>query len=176
MTLPDTAPTYAPFRKRLYAYGYDSFIVTAVALLIGWLLGGSAFAQTPEDIQTLVNAGLLPQGTDAAALTAALGAGGGDGGFGWGDLVLPMLVSAFYNIAFTHSRWQATLGKRFCGMYVTTAQGARLSLAQAALRHVASGLSMLLGGLGYVSIWFTRERTALHDMLCNTRVIMGKAG
>ncbi len=174
MILPDTAPIYAPFRKRLYAYGYDSFIVTVIAVAIGWLLGDSAFAQTAEDIQTLVNAGVLPQGTDATALTEALGGGGLEAVLSGPALLLQLLISAFYNIFFIHSHWQATPGKRFCDIHVVTADGARLTLLQSALRHAASGLSIVLGGLGYITIFFTGEKTALHDMLCHTRVVMGK--
>lgn len=169
-------PIYAPFRKRLFAYGYDSLLTSLAGLLLNWQLGSVAFAQTPEvqqQIDALVSAGLLPAGTTEAQLPNLLGTQLASM-FSWHDLVLPLLVSAVYHIYFTASVWQATLGKRFCGIYVTNADGSRLTPLQSAIRHINSGLSMLLGGLPMLTILFTREKLAPHDMLCHTRVVMGR--
>ncbi|MES2985085.1 MAG: RDD family protein [Pseudomonadota bacterium] len=172
---PALAPVFAPFRKRFYAYGYDSLIVTVLAIFVGYLLGGIAHAQTAEDINTLVEAGLLPPGTDINTLTSLTSLSGMLGQLiDWRVLVVPFFTSAIYNIFFLTGSWQATPGKRFCGIYVTTAAGGRLTLPQSTARHVASGLSMLLSGLGFLTIFFTREKLALHDMICHTRVVIGK--
>jgi uncharacterized RDD family membrane protein YckC len=166
----------ASFWKRLYAYGYDSLIITIISALVGWQIGGIAHAQSPEmqqNIDALVGAGLLPAGTDAATLTATLGSLVSSL-FSWSDLVLPLMVSALYNIWFIAGAWQATPGKRFCGIHVVNADGSPLSLLQSAYRHAASGLSTLLVGLPYLTIFYTKEKLAPHDMLCKTRVVLGK--
>ena len=178
MTEPVTSPIYATFRKRFYAYGYDSLLVTILTVLAGALLGGAAHAQSADmqqlqqTVQALVAAGLLPPGTDTNSLlansTGSL--------FDWSDLLPMLIVSAIYNILFLVSFWQATPGKRFCGIHVIAEGGGKLTLLQSALRHVASGISMLPLGLGYLTICFTREKVAPHDLLCGTRVVMGKAG
>jgi uncharacterized RDD family membrane protein YckC len=166
----------ASFWKRFHAYGYDSLIVLVLGWVISWQLGSIAHAQTPEmqqQIQTLVSAGMLPAGTDATSLTASLGESLSHF-FNLSDMVVPLCVSALYNIFFLAGGWQATPGKRFCGIYVVNADGEKLTLAQSALRHAASGLSTLALGLPYLTIFFTREKLAPHDMLCGTHVVMGK--
>lgn len=172
---PAATVTYAPFRKRLYAYGYDSTLITIFSFLANPLLDSAAHAQqsAEQQIQTLVAAGLLPEGTNATNLVSGMFSQMG-ASFTWADFVIPILASAIYNIFFTAGEWQATPGKRFCGIYVANADGSRLTLLQSAIRHVASGLSVLVGGLGYLPIFFTRQRTAWHDMICQTRVILGK--
>ena len=174
-----TTPVYASFWKRLYAYGYDSLLVLIATWLVGMQLPSPAAAQdiTPEQlnatIQTLVAAGLLPEGTATYNLNDMMQYQLNNA-FSWGDMLLPLAVSAIYNIAFLVGHWQATPGKRFCGIYVTNATGGKLTLTESILRHVTSGLSMLFFGLGYITIFFSRQKLAPHDMLCGTRVVMGK--
>lgn len=176
--LETPAPTvkYAPFRKRLYAYGYDSTLITIFSFLADPLINSVAHAQqnVNEQIQTLVAAGLLPEGTTPDTLVSTTFSNLG-GSFSMADFIIPILASAIYNIFFLAGEWQATPGKRFCGIYVTNTDGSRLTLLQSAMRHLASGLSMLIGGLGYITIFASRKRMAWHDMLCQTVVRLGKA-
>ncbi len=167
----------ASFWKRFHAYGYDSLIVLVLYWILNAQIGTIAHAQSPEmaqmqqQIQAMASLGLLPPGTDASSLPALLGSM-----FDWSDVVLPMVVSAIYNIFFLTGSWQATPGKRFCGIYVVNADGHKLTRAQSALRHATSGLSTFAFGLPYLTIAFTRDKLALHDMICSTRVVYGKAG
>ena len=43
-----------------------------------------------------------------------------------------------------------------------------------AIRHTFTGLSMAPLGLGYITMLFTKQNLALHDIICNTRVIRVK--
>ena len=177
---PAAPVRYAGSWKRLTAYGYDAILVSILSYLASWLLGDIAQAQeisiegaANADIQALIAAGLLPPGTDAAGASHLLWDTLSDA-VSMADLVIALLVSAIYNIYFLAGSWQATPGKRFCGIHVIHASGRPLTLQESALRHAASGISMgILGGFGYLSMWFTKERLALHDMLCSTRVVMG---
>lgn len=168
---------FASFWKRFYAYGYDSLIVTLLAVFASFQLGGSAFAQTPAEldaqIQTLVQAGMLPEGTATYNLLNMVNYQLAQM-FSWQNIAPLVLLSAIYNIAFVCGPWQATPGKRFCGIHVVKADGSRLTLMQSILRHVATGPSILLSGLPYATIFFSREKCAPHDMLCKTRVVLGK--
>jgi uncharacterized RDD family membrane protein YckC len=69
------------------------------------------------------------------------------------------------------ARFGGTLGKLICRIRVVTAQGARLSYGHAFLRALAQWVSLLPCGMGYVLVAFDREKRALHDFICNTRVI-----
>lgn len=185
MTEPlSSHPHYAGFWRRFNAYGIDATIVLAIAWGIGYLTGLDAHAQavSPEDMKTINNAIAALQGNGQLdpALRNSLETNAQDAlvrtllGGSSISLVnekLFALISAIYNIAFVVSEWQATPGKRWLGMRVVMADGAPLNWWQATFRHAMSGVSMLLGGIGYVTIPFTKEKLALHDMICNTRVV-----
>ncbi len=180
---PALTPRYAGFWKRSHAYGYDVLLVGILSYVADWLLGSVARAQEVNlenaanaDLQALIATGLLPPGTDTSTAGPAL-LDLITHAFSPSDLVIPLLVSALYNIYFVAGPWRATPGKRFCGIEVIHASGRGLSLLESALRHLASGLSMgPLGGLGCLSVAFTQERVALHDLLCHTRVVRVERG
>lgn len=138
---------YGSFWSRVNAYGYDIILVQVFAGLVMWQF---AYFPTMEEWVRMEPAAdtWVKQFTN-----------------------LCLAFSAIYNIAFVASDWQATPGKRACKLQVVNRDGSRLTLVQSALRHAASGISTLIGGIGFLFALFTRERTALHDMLCNTRVI-----
>jgi len=138
---------YAGFWKRANAYGYDVIIVHLLALTPMVL-----FYPFP----TLEQVVRLDPRVETWIST-------------FGNLYL--VFSAFYNIGLVAGPQQATLGKRYCGVKVVMADGAKPTILQATTRHATSGLSMVLGGLGFLPVLFTRQKTALHDMLASTRVI-----
>jgi uncharacterized RDD family membrane protein YckC len=76
---------------------------------------------------------------------------------------------AIYEIPFYVSPWQATPGKRFCGLAVTNLNGQRLTIAHAIGRYLAK----ILSGAIVIGIFFiagTRRRQALHDLMARTLV------
>lgn len=68
------------------------------------------------------------------------------------------------------SKNQATFGKRTMGLTVTDTQGVRISLARAAIRHLARLLSFLPFYIGYLIQPFTKRRQTLHDLIVGTVV------
>jgi uncharacterized RDD family membrane protein YckC len=84
------------------------------------------------------------------------------------------VVSISYSLYFITSPKQATPGKRIMNIYVATKDGKKLSTNLAFARFLASLLSGLLLGFGFLLVFFTKEKTALHDLICNTRVFYGK--
>jgi len=158
---------YAGFWKRFAAYGYDASIVSIAAILLRICLGS-------------VHPFLAHSGT---LYLQAAGGGGADAMLNLWDGMMDWLdqltrdsafISAPYTILFTAGSWQATPGKRFCHIMVVNANGSKLTLLQSTLRHAASGLSVVIYYLGFFTIFFTREKLALHDMICKTRVVYGR--
>lgn len=88
--------------------------------------------------------------------------------------IMSWIISISYSVFFISSKKQATIGKRTCGIYVATKDGHKLSKLRAIARFFASILSFVTCGIGFIMIAFTSEKTALHDIICKTRVFRGK--
>jgi uncharacterized RDD family membrane protein YckC len=90
------------------------------------------------------------------------------------DLASVTLVWGIYTIPMWLSRWQATIGKRICGLIVVTQDGTKLRLGRALGRYAAG----LLSGLVIVGVFFvafTERRQALHDIVARTVVLKRKS-
>jgi uncharacterized RDD family membrane protein YckC len=92
-------------------------------------------------------------------------------------LLLAVVASWLYWALMESSQWQATLGKKALGLYVTDLGGSRMSFGKASGRFFAGrGLSMVpyLGGLYYlvdcIMAGFTEKKQALHDMIAGCLV------
>ncbi len=72
--------------------------------------------------------------------------------------------------------WQATLGKRAVGIRVGDIAGRRLPLVRSFVRQLASLLNFLTLGLTYLLVATTAEKTSIHDLLTDSRVVCGRAG
>ena len=79
-----------------------------------------------------------------------------------------------YYAYFSAGPWQATPGKRICGIYMIRTNGKRVDAPFAVLRNFAYLVSAIPLGLGFLMAFWTDERQALHDMLMGTRVVYGK--
>lgn len=85
-----------------------------------------------------------------------------------------LVVSWLYSALMESSRWQATLGKRACGLIVIDTDTNSLTFARATGRHFAKYISALTLGIGYAMAAFTERRQALHDIIADTLVIRMK--
>ena len=81
-----------------------------------------------------------------------------------------IVLAATYNTIFI-GRWGATLGKMACQLKVVTMEGEPVGYWRALGRHFAEILSAMILLIGYVIAAFDDEKRALHDRICNTRVI-----
>jgi len=88
-----------------------------------------------------------------------------------------LLVAIQYAFAAAYATWfigkfGATPGKMACKLCVVTSDGGKVSYARALGRHFSEYLSSLILCIGYLMVAFDKEqRRALHDRICNTRVI-----
>lgn len=90
--------------------------------------------------------------------------------------VLPpvaILATWLYFAVLESSSWQATLGKKLLGLYVTDIKGQRLSLSRATGRTFAKFLSSMSAGIGYLLCGFTEKKQALHDIVAGCLVLRG---
>jgi len=69
-------------------------------------------------------------------------------------------------------KYGATLGKMACKIRVVTADGGRVSYLRALGRYFAKMLSAFACMIGYLMAGFDDEKRALHDRICNTRVVV----
>ncbi|MBU6338727.1 MAG: RDD family protein [Rickettsiales bacterium] len=83
-------------------------------------------------------------------------------------------VSIIYLTYFVSTKSQATLGKRIMGIYVANRDGSKLTWQKSLARALASMLTSMTLGLGFLIVIFIKEKIALHDLICNTRVFHGK--
>ncbi len=109
-------------------------------------------------------------------------------------LYAPIIVRAVYETVLI-GNWSTTVGKRIFGLYVIRAGGstnglegigtrpgtsirdeirlARLSVGpgRAFVRHLATYLSGLILGIGYLQVAFREDKLSLHDQISGTRVV-----
>lgn len=86
-------------------------------------------------------------------------------------VVFPAAVGIAYE-AFLVGKYGATLGKMALKMKVVTADGGRVSYARAFGRYFGKLLSSFTCLIGFIIAAFDNpQRRALHDYVCNTRVV-----
>ncbi|MBI5528209.1 MAG: RDD family protein [Deltaproteobacteria bacterium] len=81
------------------------------------------------------------------------------------QLGLPVVYNTFFV-----GRFAATPGKMACGLQVILPGGGKVSYARAFGRCFAEWVSGFTLGIGYIIAGFDREKRALHDHICGTRV------
>ena len=87
------------------------------------------------------------------------------------DIVSIVIISSYSTLSISSSK-KATIGKRIFNIYVVDINGNALSKIKATKRFFASIL-LTIGtfGIGLIAVAFTKEKTAIYDILCSTRVI-----
>jgi uncharacterized RDD family membrane protein YckC len=139
------ALNYAGFWTRFAAVFMDGLLLFAVNFCISLIAGMSA-AQA---------AGVRPKG--AIALQLVL-------------LAINLSIGIAYEVILI-GKYGATLGKMACKIKVVTADGGRVSYLRSFGRYFSKMLSGFTCLIGYVIAAFDGQKRALHDHICNTRVI-----
>lgn len=92
----------------------------------------------------------------------------------WGRFMIDWAVGLTINFAyetFFVRRWDATPGRMALGLKLLRCDGSRLSIGRILARELARIPSGLLLFGGYLIVFFSPERRALHDYMCDTCVI-----
>lgn len=150
------APTevvYATFGQRFAAKIIDGVILwvigTVITLGVGTVMG-MALASQIADSDAAAGVFIVIQ---VVAQLASIGAG------------------ICYSIFFIR-KYDATPGKRMLKLKVLRADGSRLTKGRIVGRYFAEMVSSLILGIGYLMVAFDKEqRRALHDKMCDTRVV-----
>ena len=81
-----------------------------------------------------------------------------------------MALQVAYEVYFI-GRFGATLGKMALKLKVVRPDGSPVSYMRALGRHFAKYLSAIILLIGYIMAAFDEEKRALHDRICDTRVV-----
>lgn len=155
---------YAGFWLRFLAYMIDSivlFVPVAVWMFVAVALSPldwEALAATESTWDPLSNSQ-----QDEAVSIFYLWAYGGS-----------FVIQWLYHALLESSPWQATLGKRAVGVYVTDGGGQRLSFGRATGRYFGKILSSIPFNLGFLMVAFTDRKQGLHDKLAETYVVRNR--
>jgi uncharacterized RDD family membrane protein YckC len=85
--------------------------------------------------------------------------------------IINSVVLIVYNSICEASAMKGSIGKRVLKMVVVDADGMGQSFLNALLRSVGKALSIFFFYLGFLSIFFTEHRQAVHDLLAKTYVV-----
>lgn len=88
--------------------------------------------------------------------------------------VISLAIALSYEIGFIR-KFDATPGKMAMGMKLLRADGSKLSVGRIVGRYFAKGLSFLILTIGYIMAGVDDEKRALHDRICDTRVVKSRA-
>ena len=99
-----------------------------------------------------------------------------EGGGGMDILSIRIVQLIFFVIQFAYNiyfigKYGATPGKMACKLKIVTQYGEPVSYARATGRCFAEILSGMVCYIGYIMAGFDKEKRALHDHICSTRVV-----
>jgi uncharacterized RDD family membrane protein YckC len=157
--VPYTGWRYGGFWMRFLARLIDGVLLFIVGLVIriplGLMMGGAALTMNRND--PAAGLAMVP------ALIAASGVA----------TILQIAVAVAYEVYFVSTRG-GTLGKIALGLRIVRADGGPVSMGLAVGRYFAQWLSAFILFIGFIMAGFDPEKRALHDRICNTRVIFSK--
>ncbi len=87
-----------------------------------------------------------------------------------GVIILKLFTGLSYE-TFMIGKYGATLGKMACKIQVVTPEGFKVTYGRAAGRYFAKIVSSFTCLIGFIMAGFDSEKRALHDRMCNTRVV-----
>ncbi len=155
--VPSATVEYGGFWIRFVAVLIDGIILAVVGSILQFALLGSLVA--------------VPRPQPGMSPEAALGAMMGMLAIVW---VLNTAVACTYESLFV-TKLSATPGKMALGLKVLRPDGSRLGLGRAAGRYFAKMLSAMILTIGYIMAGFDSQKRALHDMICDTRVVKSQS-
>jgi uncharacterized RDD family membrane protein YckC len=156
---------HAGFWKRVAAYIIDFIVLLIPNTIIQKTMGGDAAQEAmkqtmmsaPGDLHVFLTAYQHYYATMSTAV------------------IITSVLAWVYFAALESSPLQATVGKLALGIRVTDLQGRRISVLRALGRYPAKILSTLILCIGFLMVAWTRRKQGLHDMICGTLVLNGRA-
>lgn len=152
-----TAFRYGGFWIRFLAVMIDAIILAVAGSAVQLVLFGNFFRPLAQ----------FQPGAPPDQVFAAFGAV-------MGTMALSMLVGVVIGASyegFFVNRVGATPGKMALGLKVVRPNGGPISLPRAIGRYFGKWISYMVFGIGFIIAGFDSEKRAMHDMICDTRVI-----
>lgn len=165
---PGVGPVVQPFAR----YRYGGFWIRFVARIIDAIIVGfiGFIIRLPLTIFLGIGGAGLRVANDPAAAMAALPLILGAAGI---SFLIQIAVGIIYEVYFLSTR-SATPGKIALGLKVIRADGGPVSAGLAAGRYFSMWLSGFILMIGYIMAGFDTEKRALHDRICDTRVVYAR--
>jgi uncharacterized RDD family membrane protein YckC len=145
------ARRYAGFWLRLIAFFIDTIILLVATVMILRILGRSLDLPPLGVIGPEARGPLAMRGFALFEFVAGIGA--------W-----------LYFALMESSAWQATLGKKIIGLYVTDLHGHKIGFGRASGRYFSKIISNFTLLIGYIMAGLTAKKQALHDMIAGCLV------
>lgn len=153
---------YAGFFVRTLAFSVDSIILFFAGMVaLGALCGAGAIDF--QELMRLTEAFLSNPSIES--MNKILNAPGMDLYF-----IVSLVLQTVYFVML-HALYGATIGKRLFRIHVETGKGDKITWLAATIRYVASIMSMMLYGLGYLTVLIDPKRRGLHDFIASTCVV-----
>lgn len=160
--------TQALFPPRVFAGFWLRFLARLIDGAILWFAGqivGGILIQfaLPDALQTMAEMRADPQNVTPEQVAVVL------------QMMLlvmglNLVIGLIYDLVFL-GKYGATPGKMALGLKIERADGSGLSLGRITGRYFAQILSGLLLCIGYLIAAFDDQKRALHDYICDTRVV-----
>jgi uncharacterized RDD family membrane protein YckC len=158
---PRAFVVYGGFWLRVAARIIDGVILWFIGQIVGALVLGvvapdliKSFALTPGEQPSPEQVGVMFRAFAIVFVTS-------------------LIVGLLYDLLFIR-KMAATPGKLALGLKLERADGTPLSYGRIIGRHFGVMLSGLLFGIGHLLAAFDKEKRALHDHLCDTRVVRNR--
>ncbi|WP_017186268.1 RDD family protein [Alkalibacillus haloalkaliphilus] len=87
------------------------------------------------------------------------------------DNIANLIYSIIFIIGFTASQLKGSPGKLICRIQVVNPDMSKISIWKSIGRYFAYILSIIPFLIGLMIAGWNKEKKALHDMICNTRVV-----
>jgi uncharacterized RDD family membrane protein YckC len=139
---------YAGFWIRFVAKFIDGIVLSIINMVIGFFTTASTIATNPAD--------------PVAALNSIMFSG-----------ALQFCVQAAYS-SFFLGKFSATPGKMVMGLKVISVDSENVSYMKGLGRAFAEIVSSIILCIGYLMAAWDPEKRALHDRICNTRVVKAR--
>ncbi|PWU08374.1 MAG: RDD family protein [Verrucomicrobia bacterium] len=148
---------FAGFWIRFGAYFLDRIILSVIGMVIGMI--GGALLGVGLGAAMRMQPGQGPQGLPVAFIVFELV-----------FVMVALALSVTYE-TFMIGKYGSTLGKMACNLKVVTPEGGQVSYVRAFGRYWAKLLSALICYIGFILAAFDDQKQALHDRICETRVV-----
>lgn len=152
---------FASFWERFAAHSWDGMIVGFFTFILSFPIILYSMPSIGDILAAGENGMVAPAGEGSILESIA-------------DYIY-IIIGAVYYTLYTASRRMATPGKKcFHLVVVRNKSMARLSKGRSFGRFCAYGLSYMTILIGFLMVFFTKEKRALHDYVAGTIVLRGK--